>query len=49
MITSHPVIGGLGLGSIEIEQTIKSINFFISLYQSTTLVAYLLRESLELM
>ena len=49
MITSYPAIGGLSLESIEIEQTIKTINLFVSLYQSATLVVYLLRESLELM
>ena len=49
MTTSYPTIGRLGLGSIEIEQTIESINLFVSLYQSATLLAYLLQESLELM
>ena len=49
MITAHPAIGGLGLDSIEIEQMVESINLFILLYQLAIPMAYLLRESLELM
>ena len=49
MATFYPVIRGLSLGSIEIEQTIESINLFVLLYQSAILAVYLLQESLKLM
>jgi len=32
MIYAYSIVGGLGLGSIEYEQTVKVINLFVSLY-----------------
>ena len=49
VISTHLAVGSLGLGSIEVEQTIKACNLFITLYLSLTLSIPLLRDSLELM
>ena len=49
MVTIHSAIGGLGLSSLEYEQTIEDSNLFLSLYISLTLSSNLLRDSLELM
>ena len=49
MITAHPAVGGLGLGSIEVEQIIEASNLFVILYLSQTLSSQLLQDSLELM
>ena len=48
MIYIHITVGGLGLGSMEYEQTVKAINLFISLYQSAISSTQLLKDSLEL-
>ena len=42
-------MGGLGLGSIEVEQMIEAYNLFIILYLSLTPSTPLLKDSLELM
>ena len=42
-------IGGLGLPSIETQQIVEAIDLILSLYNSLSLVKYLLRESLELL
>ena len=49
MITAHPAVGGLGLGSIEVEQIIEASNLFVTLYLSQIPSSQLLRDSLELM
>ena len=49
MITSNIAVGGLGLGSLEVEQIIEAINLVILLFNLPTLASYLLRESLEYM
>ena len=49
MITAHPAVGSLDLGSIEVEQIIETSNLFVTLYLSQTLSSQLLRDSLELM
>ena len=49
MTNIYLTIGGLGLGVIEIEQIIKAINLFISLHNTNTPMAYLLKESLKFM
>ena len=49
MIYAYTAVGGLGLGSMEYEQTMEAINLFVSLYQSATPSAQLLKDSLELM
>ena len=49
MVTAHPAVGRLGLGSLEYEQTIEASNLFLSLYISPTPSSNLLRDSLELM
>ena len=46
MVTAHPTVGGLGLGSMEYEQVAKEINLFLFLYHSPTPSAPSLRESL---
>ena len=42
MIIAHPAVGGLGLGSIEVEQIIEASNLFVTLYLSQTLSSQLL-------
>ena len=49
MIIAHPVLGRLGLGSLEYEQVVEAFNLFISLYHLATPTANLLVDSLELM
>ena len=49
MIYAHTIVGGLGLGSIEYEQTMEAINLFVSLYQLAMPSTQLLKDSLELM
>ena len=49
IVTAHPIVGELGLGSLEFKQTVEVSNFFISLYVLYTPLSNLLRESLELM
>ena len=46
MIICYLVAGGLGLGSLEVEQTIEAINLVISLFDSLTPLSFLLKESL---
>ena len=48
MISVHKAVGGLDLGSMEYEQTVEAINLYVSLYKSTTLLANLIKDSLEL-
>ena len=48
MICACIIVGDLGLGFIEYEQTVEAINLFISLYQSATPSTQLLKDSLEL-
>jgi len=43
------VVGGLGLGSIEIEEVVEALYLIISMKLSPTLLALLLTESLELL
>ena len=49
MTTYHVVVGGLGLGLLEVEQTTEALNLVISLFDSLTPLSYLLKESLEYM
>ena len=49
MTIYHVVVGGLGLGLLEVEQTMEVINLVISLFDSLTPLSYLLKESLEYM
>ena len=49
MIMVHPTVGGLGLGSLELEQMVEAVNLFISLYLLPTLSSNLICDSLELM
>ena len=47
--TAHPAVGGLGLGSTEMEEVAEALNLIISLQLSPTLPASLLTKSLELL
>ena len=49
MVTAPSVVGGLNLSSLEVEQAIKAKDLFTSLYSSSTLAKFLLRDSLELL
>ena len=49
IISAHPIVRGICLGSIEYEQIVEAINLFVSLYHLATPSALLLCESLELM
>ena len=49
MVTAHPAVRVLGLGSMEYEEVAKVINLFLSLHHSLTPSAPLLYKSLELM
>ena len=49
MTICYVVAVGLGLGSLEVEQTTEEINLVILLFDSPALLLYLLKESLEYM
>ena len=49
MISMHSAVGGLGLGSLELEQMVEAINLFVSLFNSDTSSSKLLIDSLELL
>ena len=49
MAASSPIIGGLGLPSLEVEQAVEMISLVMSLFPASVATSFYLRESLELL